>query len=479
MAVVLIEIAIVGLAAAVLYARKGNVGTDLALLLTVGVIFGHPFFALDLGPLPITIPRLLVGFLTLRWLLTVFRSEALPPTWGATETGLAGFLVFVAIQLAMTNWSFNEKKPLSYFLFFLLLPAIVYFVASRTSFDERSIRRLRWALTAFGAYLAVTAIFETRGLEALVFPRFIVSPEFEEYLGRARGPFLNPVANGIAMTMGMLSAATFWPEVGRRGRFLIAGYVLLTLLGVYLTYTRSCWMGAALGLGFLILWQLPARPRYALIVIGLVVGLPVLIQLKEAASSFKRDKHVTVEQMEESASLRPLLAQAAWEILRDRPWTGVGYGQYLDHNRDYIERAITGRPLQRVSVYVQHNTVFALLAETGLIGTSLFLLFVIGSVVAALRLAFDRAIAWNLRCIAWIHLGTLSSTGFNSLWHDVLIEDGNFPMFTALAGVTAAVLRANRATIATEAPSRESLASLDPSRPDEVMIAMGSRSPAR
>lgn len=441
MLVVMIELAITGVLAAFLLARRGSLTLDVAILLTLGTIFGHAFFNVAAGPLPLTFPRVWTGWIFARWLWDFTRGKATLSRVGLTEIGLYGFLVYIAFQLTQTDWQYNEKKPLAYFLFFLLLPASVYFAVSNSSIDERAMKVFRWAMVIFGGYLAFTAVCETKGPSALVFPSYIMSPKFEEYLGRARGPFLNPVANGIAMTIALAAAASFWPKANRWTRFAIGGYCAAVLLGVLLTYTRSVWVGAFLGLGSMVLWHMTPRARIALVCISLVVGAPLAIKLKELSSSFKRDKHVTVEQMEESATLRPLLAVAAWEMFRKNPWFGVGYGQYTDHNRFYIEQAQTTLPLQKVSVYVQHNSLFALAVETGVIGTGLFAMFAAGAVITALQVASNYAIRWELRCIAWIQLAMLASMAFNSAWHDVLVEDGNFQMWMGLAGLTMAVRR--------------------------------------
>lgn len=441
MLIVMIELAITGALLVFLLARRGSLTLDVAILLTFGVIFGHAFFNVSAGPLPLTFPRLWTVWIFARWLWDYAQGRTTISRWGLTEIGLYGFLVYVAFQLTQTNWQFNEKKPLSYFLFFLLLPASVYFAVSNSPIDLKSMRLFRWAMVIFGGYLAFTAFCETRGPSVLVFPSYIMSPKFEEFLGRARGPFLNPVANGIAMTLAVAAAASFWNNAGRWNRPVIVGYSVALLAGVFLTYTRSVWIGAVIGIGGMVIWHMTPRTRVAFTCIALVIGVPAAIKVKELSSSFKRDKHVTVEQMEESASLRPLLAIVALEVFRDNPWFGVGYGQYMDHNRYYIAQAESSQPIQKVSVYVQHNSLFALAVETGLIGTTLFALFLLGASITAGRVAFNDSIPWETRSIAWMQFAVFGSMAFNSAWHDVLVIDGNVQLLLGLAAMTTAVQR--------------------------------------
>ena len=62
-------------------------------------------------------------------------------------------------------------------------------------------------LVALGGYLGLTALFETVGPHALVFPRYITNPELGYHVGRARGPFLEAEANGIALFICGIAAA--------------------------------------------------------------------------------------------------------------------------------------------------------------------------------------------------------------------------------------------------------------------------------
>ena len=119
-----VAIALFALAAAILaigWIRKANPTLDLAVLLTLGVSFGHPFLHLDLGPIPVTLPRLLIGLMALRAVHSWLRGEFRPAGLTASEFGLYGYVVYVGIQLAATDWQYDENRPLSAWLFFLCL----------------------------------------------------------------------------------------------------------------------------------------------------------------------------------------------------------------------------------------------------------------------------------------------------------------------------------------------------------------------
>ena len=76
------------------------------------------------------------------------------------------------------------------FLAFLTVPLV---------FRTRHHRRiLLIALVSLGGYLGLTTLFEMIHLNALVFPRYILNPNYGIHYGHGRGPFVEADANGFA-----------------------------------------------------------------------------------------------------------------------------------------------------------------------------------------------------------------------------------------------------------------------------------------
>ena len=90
--------------------------------------------------------------------------------------------------------------------------------------------------------------------------------------------------------------------------------------------------------------------------------------------AFKRDEGLSAREAAESVKLRPILARIAWNMFRDRPMLGCGFGQYKSEHVNYLADRSTDLPLEKGRSYVQHNVFLALLAETGLVGMGLFVL---------------------------------------------------------------------------------------------------------
>ncbi|MFM7739463.1 MAG: hypothetical protein ACKO9H_08675, partial [Planctomycetota bacterium] len=123
-------------------------------------------------------------------------------------------------------------------------------------------RGLLWALVGLGLYLGITGIAEWRRWHGLVFPKYIVSPTFTEFYGRGRGPLLNPVINGILLSLSGAACLLLFPLTRRRYwlPLLIAFGVIG--IGVVSTLTRSCWMGFATSTTLICLAPLSWRQRF-------------------------------------------------------------------------------------------------------------------------------------------------------------------------------------------------------------------------
>ena len=92
-----------------------------------------------------------------------------------------------------------EGAGITILLNFLLFPAIAFSIILRTNYTRKDLFLFSLILTAFGAYLGLTAILEKTSFSWLVIPNEIVNPKIAQHWGRSRGPFLQAEFNGTAM----------------------------------------------------------------------------------------------------------------------------------------------------------------------------------------------------------------------------------------------------------------------------------------
>jgi len=427
--------------AAVLLFRGGLLGGALAVLVA-GCCFGYPLFHVPIKPIPLTADRLLWVVLGVQYVVWRRVGWAEPKRLAAPDVVLGLLLVSLALSALGHDWQAHGALPLSRLVFSYVMPAGVYWAARQARVSEQATVAVLACLTALGAYLAITAVAEVMQANWLVFPRYIMSSEYPEFLGRARGPLLNPIGNGIYLGACLAAGLLLWPRLGRGARVALLPGLALMGVGVWLTLTRSVWLGAALGLVIVLGLALPREWRRWVVAGSLMAAALAAVMLGERLWSFKRDRALSAEQTAESARLRPILATVAWRMFLDRPLLGCGFGQYADASKDYLSDRSVELPLEKARPFVQHNTFLALLTETGLVGMGLLVALLALWVRDAWRLwRSPQAPSWA-RSQAILFLALAAGYVVNAMFHDVAIIPMVNMMLLLVAGMTAASARA-------------------------------------
>ncbi len=356
--------------------------------LIAGCCLGYEFFHLSVGPIPATIDRIFWGAMMCLFGFFIYKNQIRLRPFNHLDLFVLGLLLFIAFSTFSHDWKYRGNEPMGRLLFFNLMPAGFYLVARNIKFEAKHFQQAFWLFSLFGIYLALTAIAEVRGWSFLVWPRYIADPSEAEFFGRARGPMMNPVANGMAMMFALGSTLILWPNDTSKLklRIYVASVSVLLTVGIVATMTRSVWLGLPV-IFFALVWlPAPNRLRGGMAIAAMVILALGISLFGSKFNSFQRDKYVTASEMSESASLRPMLAFVAFKMFEDRPIMGCGFGQYTKYKRVYHLESGSGMPLQKVLVYMQHNIVLSYLTELGLIGVAFLLAITITSASMAFRI---------------------------------------------------------------------------------------------
>ena len=426
--------------------RGGRTVTFVGAMLIAGTIVGPFFFAID-GPIQISIDRVMFAAIIVMLVCRYRLGTMTPPQLTRTDWWLMIAVGYFFVSALRGDAAEGSTPPVARWLFYVAMPAGAYAMIRVTRVTDRDLRTLMNLWIGLSIYLAVTALLEIKGLRGLVFPRYINDPSYVEFFGRGRGPLLNPIGNGVVMGGGLCCAAIRWFNSERIGRIVLTGCGVVIFGGVYATLTRSCWVGAVGGLAMMAMMYAPRWFRIwsaaclALLIVAMSMGL------KDQLMSFKRDANLSANEAAKSVELRPLLAIVAYEMWKDRPVFGHGFGQYFVHHKPYHTDRGYGLPLEKVRVYVQHNAFLAVLVDTGLIGLSLMLGFAGMVTAAAVRVVRDpgRTHAGKQVCLLWIGVTVVYVA--NAMFHDVTV----IPMVQMFVVAAAApVIRAATIDIARE-----------------------------
>lgn len=250
---------------------------------------------------------------------------------------------------------------------FTLVGFVLFFVAPKAFREERDRRLLMRTLVIAGAYLGITAFMEKAGLRSLVVPHYIADPSVGIHFGRARGPFVEAAANGLALFgcgVAAAMAVTAWKD--RRARRLAMAVVGLCGLGIFLTETRAAWIAAIAG-GVIALLCARETRRYAIpaalaVVVGVTGAMAIFPGLHRSVTKRTHDQAPVWDRKNSDA--------AALRMIAAKPVFGFGWGRYPTDSIDYYRQAFS-YPL--TGVRNLHNVYLGNIVELGMVGGFLWI----------------------------------------------------------------------------------------------------------
>lgn len=478
-------------------------------VVVAAIFFGYPFFHWEVSPIPITIDRLLWAVMAAQ---LVWRIRTVPallgrdvplPIASTSQEGFHGsigalrlalgegrpwdgaiccgrfagwdlgrrlsgvpaadwvpfvWVLYLALSAAVTAAAGGDAQAAaSRWLFYYALPLGVYLALRTTGFKARSVRGVLLACVVLGGYLTLMGLFETAGHRAWVFPRYVASPDYAEFFGRARGPLLNPIGNGMLLLVAWSAVWTLWPNASPRGRAILIAASGLMGVGLGCTLTRSVWMAAAAATLWLLAGIVPGRFRARTAATFVAVAAVAAVALSGRLLELKRDRDLGASAAAESVRLRPILAAVALRMAGDRPLLGFGLGQYDRAKLPYLSDRFGHYPLERARPYTQHNVFLSLLVETGIVGLAGFVLMLALWFRDAWRTVFAATASRSRRAAALLLGAVLIAYVVNGMFHDMSIIPQVHLVLFAAAGFS-------RGAISETARPERSPAGFRPSR---------------
>jgi O-antigen ligase len=288
------------------------VAPSLLFLATLGLMLFHPpdfhFHSID---------RIVLGLLILVVLLRACvlqrpLDSRSPLTWPMLAMVLLAFSGVWAQPGDSETWSLFAAK--------WFVPFVLYQLAAHLFNDARSVQRFEtFSLIVLG-YLSVTAIFFMLDMKQLIFPRYILDEGLGIHADRARGPFLQAVANGVALNLLGLVALNSFRRKRLRGVLAILTLSALPL-AIVATKTRAIWLSFAGSILLLLFFSPSRRLRRAclsFVLVGAIALLGAIVCSDRGAS--------LCERLEERGPVefRMAVYRAGWEMFLERPLGGWG-----------------------------------------------------------------------------------------------------------------------------------------------------------
>lgn len=251
------------------------------------------------------------------------------------------------------NWSLFAAK--------WLVPYVLYHLAGFVFTDTASIRRFEIFLMVVLAYLSLTAIFFLMDARSLIYPRYILDETIGMHADRARGPFLQAVANGVTLNLlGLIALDLF-----RRGRLrglLAVMFALALPIAILATKTRAVWASFAASVLVLPFVCSSARVRrvcYCVLIFS-AAGMGGYLLMDNTNASFS-------ERLQERGPVefRMGMYVAGWEMFLDKPIIGWDANSIQPE----LARRITDF---HPPFFLFHNTYLEIAVKHGLVGLVLY-----------------------------------------------------------------------------------------------------------
>ncbi len=319
------------------------------------------------------------------------RLRTYPVTWPLLGLTLLGLCSVLSQRYEAQAWSLLVAK--------WIVPFTLFHIAGLVFRDQSSLHKLEVFCLAVLTYLSTMSVLFFLDARSFIFPRFILDEGIGIHADRARGPFLQAVANGVSLNiLGLIVLDSF-----RRKR-LPRVLAILLLAGVPLAFiatkTRAVWISAALSLVFLSILPSSKRVRRAALELCVIAAIgAITLVFYQFNSSTLSDRLADRSPVE----FRLGMYRAGWEMFTQKPF--IGWKTDAQMQAELARRASDFRP----DYYVFHNTYLELAVKHGLLGLGLYAWLV----VSLFRLR-------NVPKTTYDDAATFSDSGFRQLWPVIL-----------------------------------------------------------
>jgi len=308
-----------------------------------------PLYSIDHAALVLLVVSVVTRTLIVKKRLAISTLVALPLT----------FLVILSLSSILflpfqpENWSVWLAK--------WVVPLSFYLIAGHIFENQEQLEHLESFLLVVLGYLVLLALLFLFDLKSLIFPRYILDESIGIHTERARGPFLQAVANGMAINiLAILGIDSF-----RRGSLKGLSAIILLAgvpLAIFATLTRAVWIcfaGSMAAVAFLFRDNRVRKAALWFAVIG-ILGIFLFLTCSASYCRFS-------ERLEERSPVdfRIVMLQTGLQMFTERPWMGWNAA---DVQPELADRVIDFHQPQ----YFFHNTYLEIAVYHGLIGLALY-----------------------------------------------------------------------------------------------------------
>lgn len=311
-------------------------------------------------------------FLGLFFLLLFFKEGRLRNLFGFHDWPLWVFLACLSTGIV----SAQDKKIAWETYFNLVFNLFFLFYIGKALFSEEKNRAwIALVICISGGLVAGIGILELHFGRNILYESFMSNPFYERYVGhRPMSTQFNPVALGSYLLGCLPFSFYLFKDKRLYPRLLGLFSSLLTLSVILLTFSRGVFLGLIALLSFY-LWRRRKKRTLALFLFCLILFVSVCSFQKNINLNRLGFKRLILGSHDSMISeYRLNRAKMALTIAKDYPFFGIGFNHFRIRFDEYCADRDKGKELYEFRI--PDNMYLTFLAETGIVGTLGFLVFI-------------------------------------------------------------------------------------------------------
>ena len=135
-----------------------------AAVVLVGSVWGPYFWSLEVGPLPLSLDRLLFAVVLVDLAVRVTQRRLAARRLTALDACVLAVMAVLTVSTMTHDWGYHDRLPLSRLVWLNGLPFGLYWLARIGPIPRRQRLVIVWGIAVFGLYLAATAVAEVRAV---------------------------------------------------------------------------------------------------------------------------------------------------------------------------------------------------------------------------------------------------------------------------------------------------------------------------
>lgn len=305
-------------------------------------------------------------------ILVITEKKKLKSIFNLKDWPLWVFLIFLSSGIFGAK---NKDISITSYRYLCLTLLLFFYIGKILYLEEKERARIGLVICIASIIISVIGLLELYFGRNILYERFITNPFYARYIKISARPMstqLNPAVLGSYL-LGCLAFSFYFFRSKSKGlRLLGIATTFLCSSIIFLTFSRGVFLGF-MAMTLFYLWKI--KKRKAVMIMFLSFALVISIASFQNGPLFSRFgfKRFFIGNPDSIISQYRLdRVKMTAKILKEHPFVGIGFNHFRIRFNEYCEEK---EPLAEFRI--PDNMYLTFLAETGIIGTLGFLIFII------------------------------------------------------------------------------------------------------